>query len=340
MGPDVGALVEWGRAMLDEARSAADALASPAVALGLLIGAAARSGRDKLTLLLPEGLEAFGLWVEQLIAESTGKHGTGVLPVAGEAPGAPNVYGSDRLFVSLQLAGTPSPDAATALAAAGHPVAAIDMPQRLALGAEFMRWEIATSVAGALLGINPFDEPNVQQAKDATGALLAEFRKNGRLPEAPTAIQRPDGVTLTRSAAASGAGEPLPALLAQLVAGDYLAILAYLGPDRAMTDVIGRFRAEVRDRRRVATTFGFGPRYLHSTGQLHKGGPNTGVFVMVTAAPESDLAVPGQPYTFGTLEHAQALGDFASLDAAGRRALHIHLPRPDASLLARVLETR
>jgi hypothetical protein len=216
----------------------------------------------------------------------------------------------------------------------------IDMPERTALGAEFVRWEIATAIAGALLGINPFDEPNVQQAKDATRKLLDGYQKDRRLPTPPSDRNTPDGALLTLSSAArerlSGRGPE--SLLSELEPGDYVGILAYVGPDPGISEEIDRFRVHVRNRTRAATMVGYGPRYLHSTGQLHKGGPNTGVFILISATPQEDVPIPGEPFSFGTLEQAQALGDFQSLDATGRRALHIHLPSPEPALVRGVLD--
>lgn len=337
MGIDVGALLGWGLAMLSAASdSAARGLANPAAALGLLMAAGVRAGRDKLTLVLPPDLEAFGLWVEQLVAESTGKLGTGVVPVTGEPPGMPDVYGADRVFVRCRIAGGPtSIDNAIP---ADAPSAQIELPEREALAAEFVRWEIATAVAGALLHINPFDEPNVQQAKDATGSLLDRVRAQGALPVPPP--DRTDhgvALTLTPAARQQLGGQRPESLLALVQPGDYVALLAYLAPAPAVDEEAGRFRAAVRDRTRAATMFGYGPRYLHSTGQLHKGGPGTGVFVLVSAEAAMDLPIPGQQYTFATLELAQALGDFSSLAAAGRRAVHIHLAASDPALLRRAL---
>jgi glucose-6-phosphate isomerase len=339
MGQDVSEIVGWSLAMLAASEPGGiAAAASPAAALGLVMGAAARDGRDKLTLVVPPGLDAFGLWVEQLIAESTGKHGTGIVPIAGEPLADPGVYGSDRLFVRIRVNGAPGEDAREAgiraVKAALTPVVEIDLPEPLALGAEFMRWEIATAIAGSLLEINPFDQPNVQQAKDATKVLLTEYKTKGQLPNAvPDATV--GGITLTLTAAARKA---LPAggaaaALTLLHPGDYFALLAYLGPDPALAAALQAWRRSVRDRARVATMFGYGPRYLHSTGQLHKGGPNSGVFVLISATPAEDLPIPGEPFSFGTLEQAQAIGDFASLDAAGRRAVHAHLPSQDPALI-------
>jgi glucose-6-phosphate isomerase len=339
MGQDVGAIVGWALAMLAAADpNEGDVADNPAAALGLAMGAAVAERRDKLTLVVPAALDAFGLWVEQLIAESTGKNGTGIVPIAGEPLADRAVYGSDRLFATVRLAGAPDDGARDRLVGAlkaTAPVVEIDLPEAAALGAEFVRWEIATAVAGALLHIDPFDQPNVQQAKDATQTLLTEYTTTGRLP-----IATPDrttdhdvALTLTSAARARLQGANADAILTLVQPGDYVALLAYLGPDPALAEALRALRQAIRDRTRAATMFGYGPRYLHSTGQLHKGGPNTGVFVVITATPREDLPIPGQPFSFGTLELAQAIGDFAALDAAGRRGLHAHLPTPDAALL-------
>jgi glucose-6-phosphate isomerase len=335
MGQDVGALASWGLAMLAAAEPGfGDATANPAVALGLALGAGARSGRDKMTLIAPAALEPFGLWVEQLIAESTGKHGTGIVPIAGEPAGDASVYGTDRLFVRLHTRATRSQEAFDG------PVIDIDVQEREAIGAEFMRWEIATAIAGALLEINPFDEPNVAQAKDATQALLATYKSDRRLPLPAPDLTLRGGATLSLSRAARryAQSEAPDALLTSIREGDYFALLAYVGPDEALGRELQTLRRAVRDRTRVATMFGYGPRYLHSTGQLHKGGPNTGVFLLISASPVADIDIPGQPFSFGTLEQAQALGDFQSLDAAGRRALYVHLPSADVAVVRELRE--
>ncbi|MGH9144603.1 MAG: glucose-6-phosphate isomerase, partial [Vicinamibacterales bacterium] len=290
----------------------------------------------------------FGLWVEQLIAESTGKQGTGIVPIAGEPLGDPDTYGVDRLFVRMRVPGEPGEDVREAgihaIRATQAPVVEIDLPEPAALGAEFVRWEIATAIAGALLKINPFDQPNVQQAKDATNALLKEFKAKGQLPDAAP-DQTIDGTTLTLTSAARRAlrGQSADAVLTLLHPGDYFALLAYVGPDPVLAAALQTWRRVVRDRARVATMFGYGPRYLHSTGQLHKGGPDSGLFVLISATPAEDVAIPGESFTFGTLEQAQAIGDFASLEAAGRRAVHAHLTSQDHELiraLANALITR
>jgi glucose-6-phosphate isomerase len=342
MGLDVGRIVEDARVMFDAARDTPVA-SNPALGLGALAGAAAAHGRDKLTLLLPPELESFGRWVEQVIAESTGKQGRGIIPIAGEPLGDPGEFGPDRLIVRVRVAGRQSDSEqavdrlVSALADRGTPVAEITVERADVLGGEFVRWELATAAAGAILGINPFDEPNVQQAKDATRALLDNFTRDGHLP-----VPEPDAefdhasFTLTTAARRALAGKPADRLLALVARGDYVGVLAYLPEGPEITSAVRRFRGAVRAQTHAATMFGYGPRYLHSTGQLHKGGPNTGVFLILTA-PGHDASVPGEPFSFGVLELAQALGDLASLDQTGRRALHVHLPRADTGTLERVL---
>ncbi|MEQ1868863.1 MAG: glucose-6-phosphate isomerase [Vicinamibacterales bacterium] len=335
MGQDVTEIVDWGLAMLEEARTDAPLQENGAVALGALMGAGAKAGRDKLTLIVPPPLEPFGLWVEQLVAESTGKQGVGVVPIAGETLGDPSVYGADRVFVRLRTSNDDEVSRDTAFSAlSAWPSATIAFPKAEALGAEFMRWEIATAIAGAILDINPFDEPNVQQAKDATKVLLDAHARAGHFPRA-VVDHSAAGTTYTLTTAAR---TPLrtggaTSFLSLLETGDYLALLAYLGPDVALADSLFRFRMAVRDRAHSATMVGYGPRYLHSTGQLHKGGANNGVFIIVTADAVLDLPIPDQPFSFGTLEAAQGRGDFASLEATGRRGLHIHLQTPSAATL-------
>jgi glucose-6-phosphate isomerase len=339
MGQNVSALVDGALAMLSTAETASDVALHPAVGLGLAMGAGAKRGQNKLTLLAPGELEPFGLWIEQLVAESTGKQGEGVVPIVGEAASVASSYSRDRLFIDVTLESA-RPRAGIdveALKRAGRPVVEISMGGPLDLGAEFVRWEIATAVAGALLGINPFDEPNVQQAKDATKVLLDQYKASGRLP-----ISKPDQtiegalkLTLT-SAARERLGADAGHMLTLVREGDYLGILAYVGPDPAIARALETLRAKIGSRAGVASMCGYGPRYLHSTGQLHKGGPNTGVFILITAPPQQDAPIPGEAFSFGTLEFAQALGDFASLDATGRRAIHAHLPTPDAQWIDRL----
>jgi hypothetical protein len=298
--------------LLDRAAEAAHACVpyvpledNPGAWLGALLGEAARAGRDKLTLVLDERVRAFGYWVEQLIAESTGKGGKGIVPVEGEDLGPPEVYGTDRLFVSVGE--EKLHEALRPLAEAGQPIAHLNLEEPIELGREFFRWEFATAVAGAVLGINPFDQPNVQEAKDNTKRLLGA----GEIPDPGF--------------------DDLGALLAQVRPGDYLAIQAYLPRGVAVERRLHAARQRLRDRLRVATTVGFGPRFLHSTGQLHKGGPDTGVFVQVVEPPEQDLPIPGQPYSFGTLLAAQAAGDLQSLRSHGRRVARVHLAELEQS---------
>jgi glucose-6-phosphate isomerase len=348
MGHDLAAIVGWALAMLSACEPGfGNVTVNPAGALGLAIGGAAQAGRDKLTLLLPKALEPFGLWVEQLIAESTGKQGKGVVPIAGEPLGRPADYGSDRFFVRVRLHGSYAEEVRDAeirdLKASGAPLAEIDLPEPSALGAEFVRWEVATAIAGAIIGINPFDEPNVKQAKDMTNVLLDGYVSTGNLsaPEPDrTAADDADGFALTLSSAARTMldGRSPQTFLTLLQDGDYFGLLAYLGPDPKLAAPLDALRVAVRDRTRAATMFGYGPRYLHSTGQLHKGGQNTGVFLLITAAPVKDLPIPGKPFSFGTLELAQAIGDFSSLDTTGRRALHVQLPAPDPRLIDRIAD--
>jgi hypothetical protein len=314
--------------------------ANPGLALGAFMAAGAAIGRDKLTLLLSPSLAPLTLWIEQLVAESTGKQGKGIVPIAdGFAPGAP--LGSDRMLVAAYRAGGPHAELPGPARTAGVPLFEIEVPEDLAIGAEFLRWEVATATAGLLMGINPFDEPNVKQAKDATSVLLESYLTSGRLPvRGPHG--RVDGVTLTLSTAAeqdlhgAGAGQ----FFSVLRPADYVGLLPYLPPDRDPFDsMLQEMRARIGAASGCATMLGYGPRYLHSTGQLHKGGANNGVFVIVTAPADEDLPIPGERYSFGVLEMAQAVGDFESLDRTGRRALHVHLPRRDVGLLRRTFET-
>jgi len=289
-----------------------------------------------LTLMLPERFASFGLWVEQLVAESTGKQGKGIVPLTGETLTRTT---SDRALVSVAFGGQ-LPDGPTdAGRGMQTPLLDLEVPDAYAIGAEFMRWEIATATAGLLMGINPFDEPNVKQAKDATSALLDEYRSTRRLP-----VRDPNGeikgAHLTLSAAAEEVLEDdgPEDFLSLVHEGDYLGLLAYLPPDRDPFDsALREIRAALAGGS-VPTMFGYGPRYLHSTGQLHKGGANNGVFIIVTAEVAEDLAIPGEPFSFGVLEMAQALGDFESLDKTGRRALHVHLPKRDVQLLRDVFK--
>jgi hypothetical protein len=300
---------------------------NPGLVLGAALGELARRGRDKVTFILPEKLAPLGLWLEQLLAESTGKEGAGLLPVAGEPLGAPEVYGNDRVFVSYRLPGPEQEkldQGVAALRQAGHPVITIHMTGPLDLGEEFFRWEIATATVGAVLGLNPFDQPNVQESKDNTNRLLTLVQEQGRLPEEPpTLVAGPLGLYATESAPTLAAA--LAGFIRQAQPGDYLALLAYLQEGPQIGAALEGLRLMFRDHLHLATTLGYGPRYLHSTGQFHKGGPNTGLFIELTCDDPDDLPVPGKPYTFGIFKSAQALGDLEALRRHGRRVLRVHL---------------
>jgi RpiB/LacA/LacB family sugar-phosphate isomerase len=327
LGIDVGQLLERARRMAAACR-APSVLGNPGAELGGAMAAAARAGRDKLTLLAAPEIASLGSWIEQLVAESTGKLGKGILPVDGEPLGPPAAYGPDRLFVTMRLAsGAPaaSEETITALRAAGHPVVELVLPDRYDLGAEFFRWEVATAVAGAALVENPFDEPNVTEAKQATAKLLESFARDRKLPGAP-AVAPDDRAAILAHLDRAGPGQ-------------YLALCAFFLRTDGRHELLERLRLDCRDRLRVATTLGYGPRFLHSTGQLHKGGPATGVFLQLVTEgrPESDLPVPGDPFTFGVLRDAQALGDFQVLQAHGLPALRVQLGPDVEAGLARLL---
>jgi len=318
---------------------------NPGVGLGVALGVLGRGGRDKLTLVHSAAIAGLGAWIEQLVAESTGKHGIGLVPVDDEPLGPPSAYGRDRVFVATQLAGdsTHTP-ALAALEAAGHPVVRITLQDKLDLGQEFLRWEIATAVAGAVLGIHPFDQPDVEASKVATRALTTAFERDGHLPAGTPLLRDGDIDLFADDADLTGRGGATPMLASILAAhmlrlqpGDYFAILAYLPYDESIRRVLQALRLRVRDRG-FATTLGFGPRFLHSTGQLHKGGPGSGVFLQITAAATAsqDLPIPERPYGFGLLESFQAAGDFSVLQERRRRALRVHLNGDISSGLARL----
>jgi hypothetical protein len=292
---------------------------NPAARLGAVLGALAQAGRDKVTFLLSPTLASFGDWVEQLIAESTGKEGRGILPVVGEPAGPLTVYGTDRLFVYLRLEGEATLDAAVAtLQAGGEPIITLTLPDRYALGGQFFLWELATAVASHHLGINPFDQPNVESAKVLARQMVAEYTRQGTLPTPEPAPLSP---------------ATLEAFLAQARPGDYIALQAYLQPTPETEAALQRLRLQLRDRLHLTTTVGYGPRFLHSTGQLHKGDAGHGLFIQFTADDPQDAPIPdeaGAPassITFGVLKAAQAMGDRQALLNAGRRVIHFHLGR-------------
>ena len=325
------------RALLTAAEEMADLCLQPAarnrgLQLGAFLAEAALAGRDKLTVLTTPRMASFGDWVEQLVAESTGKAGRGIVPVVSEPIGDPASYGEDRCFVAVSLTGDADADVEGLLAGVerlGHPLMRIELDEPTAVGAEFVRWEVAVAAVGIALGIDPFDQPNVQESKDATTALLDAYRRDGALP-APAPFVAEPGLAAYLDPAAIG-DAPLTVagavrdLLTSAAPGDYVALLAYLPSDPDTVAALQRMRSEVRTRLGVATTLGFGPRFLHSTGQLHKGGPDTGRFLQITADPARDLPIPGWDESFGTLIAAQALGDLASLQRRGRRVVSVHV---------------
>jgi glucose-6-phosphate isomerase len=320
LGLDLATLVDGARRMAAACQD--DTVENPGLALGAFMADNALAGRDKLTLLIADEWRPLGAWIEQLVAESTGKDGRGVLPIPDEPPGAAGEYRDDRAFVAVLTPGAVHERAfSTALERAGRPVFKIAPTGAADLGGEFFRWEFATAVAGAAIGVNPFDEPNVRDAKVRTQAQLDARRATGRFRLDPPFDRR---AGYLRRAYRPEAQDPPPAT------GPYLAILDYLPSDSRRVELVRRLRAALRAHDHIVTTHGVGPRYLHSTGQYHKGGPNTGRFVLLTAADASATPVPGTDYTFSTLKQAQALGDFDALVAAGRDVVHYHIEDPGA----------
>ncbi|HVH11146.1 MAG TPA: hypothetical protein VM736_15235, partial [Gemmatimonadales bacterium] len=304
IGIDAATLLHRAHRMAEACAACVPTFQNPGAQLGAILGEGALAGRDKATFVLSPGVASFGLWVEQLIAESTGKEGKGILPVADEPLGGPDVYGRDRVFVSMQLAG--EADRATdgrlsALAAAGHPVVRLVLEDRDDVGQEFFRWEFATAVAGAILRINAFDQPNVAESKTNTKAVLRDRR-----PGSPAATVA-----------------DVERFFAGIKPGGYLALMAYVAPTSENDRRLAAIRLALRDRLKVATTLGYGPRFLHSTGQFHKGGPPVGHFLQITERAAEDLAIPGEPFTFGELIAAQAEGDLLALRQRGRPAIRV-----------------
>jgi transaldolase/glucose-6-phosphate isomerase len=337
MGRDVRAFLECARVMAHSCAAEVPPRQNPGVELGLIIGRAALQGRDKVTVIASPSIASFGAWTEQLLAESTGKQGRGVIPIGDEAPGAPAVYDTHRLFVYVRdgaHADAAQDKAIDALDRAGQPVVRIGLRSPEMIGQEFFRFEIATAVAGALIGINPFDQPDVEASKVAARELTDAYEKSGALaPDTP--VFRQDGIALytdarnadaLRQAGADGTLESwLGAHFARIHDGDYFGVLAYVERNDAHSRMLQQLRTAVRDKKRVATCLQFGPRFLHSTGQAYKGGPNSGVFLQITAEPAADVPIPGRKASFGVIEAAQARGDFRVLAERGRRVLRAHL---------------
>jgi transaldolase / glucose-6-phosphate isomerase len=345
MGIDAVKFLDRAEAMVVSCSHCVPIQKNPGVMLGLVLGALGKHGRDKVTLIASPGIMDLGAWLEQLIAESTGKDGKGLIPVDREMPAPPetHVYGDDRVFAYLRLQSEPDPTQEVImqmLADAGQPVIRIDVAEPLNLGQEFFRWEIATAVAGSILGIDAFNQPDVEASKIATRKLTEEYERTGSLPPEKPFFSA-DGVSLfSNDANAKALGSQktltdyLRAHLDHLTTRDYFALLAYIEMNDPHLRALSRMRMKVRDHKRVATCLGFGPRFLHSTGQAYKGGPNTGVFLQITCSDAADLPVPGQKYTFGVVKAAQARGDFEVLAERNRRALRVHLDKSESGLKA------
>jgi transaldolase/glucose-6-phosphate isomerase len=359
MGLDTGKFLQHTKEMVEACKASAPVEQNPGVMLGLIIGTAAQLGRDKITLITSPGIADLGAWLEQLIAESTGKLGKGIIPVDREELGAPDVYGNDRIFAYVRLETAPdaAPDAkVSALEKAGQPVVRIAVADTYSLGQEFFRWEIATAVAGSILGINAFNQPDVEASKIVTKQLTSEYERTGSLPSEKPMLEEAgfklfaddkNAADLAKAAAAgpsSGISPEAPlknylrAHLGRLGACDYFALLGYVEMNAENESLLQNLRMTVRDRKRVATCLGFGPRFLHSTGQAYKGGPNSGVFLQITCDDAQDLPVPGQKYTFGAVKAAQARGDFQVLADRKRRALRVHLGSDVKASLTKLAE--
>ena len=319
-GMDCGKLLDRVSQMAARCEAGPGVRNNPGGWLGAAIGALTLRGRDKLTLAVSPEIGSFGLWVEQLVAESTGKDGKGIVPVVNEPLLEPDAYADDRLFVHVRLSGGDNAAADVALERirdAGHPVITLEMDDAYDVGAEFFRWEMATAVAGRLLAIQPFDQPNVQQAKDMTNRVLETYVNEGALPDAEEGS--------------------VHGLLDQASEGDYLSIMAYAEETDGVTNAVNMLRQYAMRKHRIATTLGYGPRFLHSTGQLHKGGPNTGLFLQMAADVRTDIPIPGERFGFGTLAAAQAIGDYEALVEAGRRVVRINLGADAEAAVLRLL---
>ncbi len=313
IGVDIKTFLERAKYMQHECGHCIQADKNPGAWLGAVIGTMALKGRDKLTLVMSPRISGFGLWIEQLIAESTGKEGKGIIPIVAEPLVNPKYYGNDRLFIYLRMDDDDNSivdESVNQIKSSGQPILTLKVHDKYDLGAEFFRWEFATAVAGSILNVNPFDQPDVQKSKELTEHILDEYASTGHLPK-------------TSSAA------PVAELLEELEKGSYFAIMAYIRQTVEVDEALLDLRRRIIQRYCIATTLGYGPRFLHSTGQLHKGGPNNGLFLQLTTEHEKDLLIPGRPYTFGVVVDAQATGDFQALCASGRRVASIHLTQQD-----------
>jgi transaldolase / glucose-6-phosphate isomerase len=344
-GIDIDELLKRTNQTIEACGASVPVRENQAARLGTIMGAFAKQGRDKLTIISNHQIGSLGLWIEQLVAESTGKEGVGIVPVAEEPVGAPNSYGDDRLFVFITTNADKNNELnqkVTALEQAGYPVIRRSLESPIDLGSEFFVWELATAIAGAVLEIDPFDQPNVQESKDKTVALLREFTATGSLPSSqPSATE--DSLSIYLSNSSQGKSSPTFSSLfnehiSSTKSGDYIAILAYLQEKSNYDELLAELRTKLRNRVKVATTAGYGPRYLHSTGQLHKGGADNGLFIIITDKDQTDLPVPGESYSFSILKQAQALGDFQALAEHKRRVIRIDVGEDTEAGLKRLIE--
>lgn len=348
MGVDIDTLLERAERMAQGCAAYVTPGQNPGMMLGITLGELVKAQRNKVTFVTSPGIGNLGAWLEQLLAESTGKSGKGLIPIEGEPPGPPQVYGMDRVFIYIRLDTAPDPgqdEAINALETAGHPTIRITVADPLDIGVEFFRWEFATAVAGSVLNINPFNQPNVQESKDYTKNLTDEYEKSGSLPS-ETPILEMDGIrvftdkanapALAKGLAVGTLEACLRAHLSRLKLEDYVAINAYIEMNAENREHLQAIRQRIRDHRKVATTVGYGPRFLHSTGQLHKGGPDSGLFLQITSDDPCDLDIPGRNFTFGVLKRAQSTGDFLALSRRERRLLRLHLTADVPEGLARI----
>jgi len=321
IGIDIATMLQQANRMRETCGSQIPTHENSGLWLGACMGTLALKGHDKLTLVMSPSIDTFGLWIEQLIAESTGKEGKGIIPILNEPLRQPMYYGNDRLFIYLRVEGDENQSTDTAighLISSGYPVVVLEMRNMYEMGAEFFRWEFATAVTGAVLGINPFDQPDVQKAKDSTGRLLQEYSVSSQLSNLETIGSLADLLSLAER-------------------GKYLAIMAYLRQTPEMDKALTELRGKVTEQYKIATTLGYGPRFLHSTGQFYKGGQNTGLFLQLTANHVKNLTIPGKPYTFGIVAVAQALADFQALQATGRNVIRVHMPQSEISAIKRLI---
>ena len=349
MGIDIKALMSVAKQMKVSCEGDIPAISNPAIGLGIALGIGFRNGIDKVTFILSSSISSFGYWVEQLLAESTGKEGKGLIPVNGEQLGKPDVYGKDRIFVQMHMTGDENrgeEQKLKALEAAGNPVIRIHLPDKMSLGGEYYRWEIGVAIAGVMMGINPFDQPNVEESKKNTSNLLEDWKKEGCFKQAEPAYRNDDCSVYSSSQvkylngnSIDSIGEFILAFTALARAGDYIAFLPYFMMTDKRKQILGAWRQKVRDHHKVATTLLNGPRYLHSTGQLHKGGPDTGLYILLVGEEETELPIPGEQFGFSVLHEAQSLGDFRSLDDKGRRVIRINLGKDIDHGLARMWDS-